>query len=401
MADVVMYSKSWCPYCDRAKALLTAKGQEWTEIDVEADSAKRDEMLGRSNGLRTVPQIFISEQHVGGFDELQALEDRGELDALLGLEKAARGAAEHRRLIIIGSGPAGYTAAIYAARAELEPLLLAGLQFGGQLMLTTDVENYPGFPEGVTGPDMMELLQKQAERFGTKVLMEDATELDVSQRPFTVKTAGKTYTADALVIATGASAKWLGIDSEQRLMNRGVSACATCDGALFRGLPMAVVGGGDTALEEALFLTRFATKVTLIHRRDELRASRIMQERARSNEKIEFAWNSTVDEILGDEAVTGVRLKHVHTGETREIPLEAVFIAIGHKPNTQLLGGQISLDDVGYVKVEPGTTRTNVEGVFACGDAADSVYRQAVTAAGTGCMAAIDAERWLAEQGID
>jgi len=401
MADIVMYSKSWCPYCDRAKALLTAKGQQWTEIDVEADTARRDEMLARSNGQRTVPQIFIGEQHVGGFDELQALEDRGELDALLGREKAARGDAEHRRLIIIGSGPAGYTAAIYAARAELEPLVLAGLQFGGQLMLTTDVENYPGFPGGVTGPDMMDLLQKQAERFGAKVLMEDATAFDVSQRPFTVKTSSRTYTADALVIATGASAKWLGIESEQRLLNRGVSACATCDGALFRGLPMAVVGGGDTALEEALFLTRFASKVTLIHRRDELRASRIMQERARSNEKIEFAWNSAVDEILGDEAVTGVRLRDVNTGETREIPLEAVFIAIGHKPNTELLEGQINLDDVGYVKVEPGTTRTNVEGVFACGDAADPVYRQAVTAAGTGCMAAIDAERWLAEQGID
>jgi thioredoxin reductase (NADPH) len=401
MADVVMYSKSWCPYCDRAKALLTAKGQEWTEFNIEADLAKRDEMLARSNGQRTVPQIFIDGQHVGGFDEMQALEDRDELDAMLGREKAAPGAAEHRRVIIIGSGPAGYTAAIYAARAELAPLVLAGLQFGGQLMLTTDVENYPGFPEGVTGPEMMDLFQKQAERFGADVLMEDATELDMSERPFKVKTAAKTYTADALIIATGASAKWLGIDSEQRLMNRGVSACATCDGALFRGLPMAVVGGGDTALEEALFLTRFASKVTLIHRRDELRASRIMQERARSNDKIEFAWNSAVDEILGDEAVTGVRLKDVNTGATREVPVEAVFIAIGHKPNTELLEGQITLDDVGYVKVEPGTSRTNIEGVFACGDAADPVYRQAVTAAGTGCMAAIDSERWLAEQGIE
>ncbi|MBW2268754.1 MAG: thioredoxin-disulfide reductase [Deltaproteobacteria bacterium] len=357
-------------------------------------------MIARANGQKTVPQIFIGGQQVGGFDELQALEDRGELDALLGREKAVQGGVEHRRLIIIGSGPAGYTAAVYAARAELEPLVLAGLQFGGQLMLTTDVENYPGFPEGVTGPAMMELFQKQAERFGSQVLMEDAIELDVSERPFTVKTASKTYTADALVIATGASARWLGIESEQRLLNRGVSACATCDGALFRGHPLAVVGGGDTALEEALFLTRFATKVTLIHRRDELRASRIMQDRARGNEKIEFAWNSVVDEILGDEAVTGVRLEDVNTGESREIPVEAVFIAIGHKPNTEFLQGQITLDDVGYVKLEPGTTRTNVEGVFACGDAADPVYRQAVTAAGTGCMAAIDAERWLAEQGI-
>ena len=401
MAEIVIYSKSWCPYCDRAKALLTAKGQTWTEFDIEADAARRDEMLAQSNGRRTVPQIFIDGQHVGGFDDLQALEDAGKLDPLLGREKAAPGDAEHRRVIIVGSGPAGYTAAVYAARAELEPLVLAGLQFGGQLMLTTDVENYPGFPEGVTGPGMMELFQQQAERFGAEVLMEDATELDMSQRPFTVKTAAKTYTADALIIATGASAKWLGIESEQRLMNRGVSACATCDGALFRGLPMAVVGGGDTALEEALFLTRFASKVTLIHRRDELRGSRIMQERARNNEKIEFAWNSQIDEILGDEAVTGVRLKDVNTGEARELPAEAVFIAIGHKPNTELLEGQITLDDVGYVKVEPGTSRTNIEGVFACGDAADPTYRQAVTAAGTGCMAAIDSERWLAEQGIE
>ncbi|MDJ0849008.1 MAG: thioredoxin-disulfide reductase [Myxococcota bacterium] len=307
---------------------------------------------------------------------------------------------EHRRLIIVGSGPAGYTAALYAARAELDPLVLAGLQFGGQLMLTTDVENYPGFPEGVTGPAMMELFQKQAERFGAEVIMEDAIEISVSEKPFTVRTAERAWTADALVLATGASAKWLGIDSEERLQNKGVSACATCDGALFRGKPMAVVGGGDTALEEALFLTRFATKVTVVHRRDELRASKIMRERAFANDKIEFAWNSVVDEIVGDDFVTGVRLRDVHSGDTSEIPVEAVFIAIGHKPNTDLLRGQIELDDTGYIKVEPGTTRTTVEGVFACGDAMDPIYRQAVTAAGTGCMAAIDCERWLAEQGI-
>ena len=307
---------------------------------------------------------------------------------------------EHRRLVIVGSGPAGYTAALYAARAELEPLVLAGLQFGGQLMLTTDVENYPGFPEGVTGPAMMELFQKQAERFGAEVIPEDAIEISVLEKPFTVRTAERAWTADALVLATGASAKWLGIESEERLQNKGVSACATCDGALFRGKPMAVVGGGDTALEEALFLTRFATKVTVVHRRDQLRASKIMQERALSNEKIEFAWNSVVDEILGDDFVTGVRLRDVNTDETREIPVEAAFIAIGHKPNTDLLRGQIELDDTGYIKVEPGTSRTTVEGVFACGDAMDPVYRQAVTAAGTGCMAAIDCERWLAEQGI-
>lgn len=307
---------------------------------------------------------------------------------------------EHRKIVIVGSGPAGYTAAVYAARAELEPVVIAGLQFGGQLMLTTDVENYPGFPEGVTGPDMMDLFQKQAERFGSEVLFEDATEVALGSRPFTVKTASRHFTADTVVLATGASAKWLGLESETRLQNLGVSACATCDGALYREKPMAVVGGGDTALEEALFLTRFATQVTLIHRRDELRASKIMQERARNHAKIEFAWNSEVDEVLGDEFVTGVRLKDTQTGDKREIPIEALFIAIGHQPNTDLFRGEIALDDTGYIRVTPGTSRTSVEGVFACGDAMDPVYRQAITAAGTGCMAAIDAERWLAEEGL-
>ena len=307
--------------------------------------------------------------------------------------------SEHRKVVIVGSGPAGYTAAIYAARAELEPVVVAGLQFGGQLMLTTDVENYPGFPDGVTGPEMMELFQKQAERFGAEVLLEDATEVSLAEPPFGVVTASRRFTADALILATGASAKWLGIPSEERLTNQGVSACATCDGALYRGKPMAVVGGGDTAMEEALFLTRFATEVTVVHRRDELRASKIMQERALDHEKIHFAWNSEVDEVLGDEFVTGVRLRDIQSGDKREIPVEALFIAIGHKPNTDLFEGQIDLDDTGYIKVTQGTY-TSREGVFACGDAMDPIYRQAVTAAGSGCMAAIDAERWLAEKGL-
>ena len=307
--------------------------------------------------------------------------------------------AEHRKIVIVGSGPAGYTAAIYAARAELAPVVVAGVQFGGQLMLTTDVENYPGFPEGVSGPEMMELFQKQAERFGALVRLEDATEVELREPPFRIATAERTFTADAVILATGASAKWLGLPSEQRLTNRGVSACATCDGALYRGKPIAVVGGGDTAMEEALFLTRFAPRVTVIHRRDALRASKIMQERALSHEKIEFAWNSAVEEVLGDDFVTGVRIRDLVTREQRELPVEALFVAIGHQPSTGLFRGQIDMDETGYIRVTHGT-RTSVEGVFACGDAMDPTYRQAVTAAGTGCMAAIDAERWLAERGI-
>jgi thioredoxin reductase (NADPH) len=308
---------------------------------------------------------------------------------------------EHSKVLIIGSGPAGYTAAIYSGRAELEPRMISGMMYGGQLMLTTDVENYPGFPEGVSGPEMMELFQKQAERFGTKMLLEDATAVDLSERPFKVSTVDREFTTDALLISTGASARWLGIESEQRFVNLGVSACATCDGALFRDKPMVVVGGGDTAMEEALFLTRFSPKVTVVHRRGELRASRIMQERALKHDKIEFAWNSVVEEVLGDEFVTGVRIADIESGDKREIASEAMFVAIGHQPNTELFEGTLDLDDAGYIRVEPGTTRTSMEGVWACGDVADSVYRQAITAAGTGCMSAIEAERWLAEQGFE
>jgi thioredoxin reductase (NADPH) len=272
---------------------------------------------------------------------------------------------------------------------------------GGQLMLTTDVENYPGFPESVSGPELMERFARQAERFGARIFAEDATRIDLSRRPFRIETPERRLESDALILAPGATAKWLGIPSEQHLMNRGLSACATCDGALYKGKAMAVVGGGDTAMEEALFLTRYATRVTVIHRRDQLRASKIMQERARSHPKIDFVWNAEVDEVLGGDFVTGVRLRDVKSGARRELPVEALFVAIGHKPNTDLLVGQLQLDPVGYIKVEPGSTRTSVEGVFASGDAIDPTYRQAVTAAGTGCMAAIDAERWLAAQGLE
>ena len=301
------------------------------------------------------------------------------------------------RLAIIGSGPAGYTAAIYASRAELEPIVIAGAAFGGQLMITTEVENYPGFPESVSGPELVEAFQKQAERFGAKIRFEDAVAIDFSRRPFAVETEADRFEAHAVIVATGAQAKWLGIESEQKYVNHGVSACATCDGALYRGRAMAVVGGGDTAMEEALFLTRFASQVHLIHRRGELRASKIMGERARKNEKIRFVWHSEVAEVVGDgKAVTGVRVRDVRTGALTLLEVGALFVAIGHKPNTDLFRGVLDLNPQGYLLTAPGSTRTNVEGVFACGDAMDPVYRQAVTAAGTGCMAALDAERWLA-----
>jgi thioredoxin reductase (NADPH) len=399
MPQIVVYTKPGCPYCERAKRLLGEKGQTWTEIDVEEEPGRRAEMIERS-GRTSVPQIWIGDRHVGGFDDLAELERKGELDGLLGVARE-REDVQHAKVLIAGSGPAGYTAAIYTGRAELEPVMLAGLQFGGQLMLTTEVENYPGFPEGVAGPAMMEMFQKQAERFGTRLLMEDATKIDLARSPFSVESEGHRFTADALIIATGASARWLGIPSEQRLMNRGVSACATCDGPLYRGKEMAVVGGGDTAMEEALFLTRFASKVTVIHRRDQLRASKIMQERAFRDEKIEFLWDSVVVEVLGEDGVTAVRVENRKSGATSELPVEALFVAIGHKPNTDLLRGQLELDEVGYVQVESGSSRTSAAGVFACGDVMDPTYRQAITAAGTGCMAAIDAERWLAERAAE
>lgn len=304
----------------------------------------------------------------------------------------------HEKVIIIGSGPAGHTAALYASRADLDPLMFEGAVSGGQLMITTDVENYPGFPEGILGPELMEKFREQSARFGTRMQTVDVTSVDLSERPFRVSVSDDHYTTDTVILATGASAKWLGVPGEDLLLGKGVSACATCDGFFFRDQELIVVGGGDTAMEEALFLTKFASKVTIVHRRDEFRASKIMADRALAHDKIDVLWNTVVTAIHGDSTVTGVTLEDTVSGETREFQTDGVFVAIGHKPNTDIVKGQLELDANGYVVVEPGTTRTSIEGVFAAGDVADHVYRQAVTAAGTGCMAAIDAERWLAEQ---
>jgi thioredoxin reductase (NADPH) len=306
-------------------------------------------------------------------------------------------ADETHRLVILGSGPAGLTAALYSSRANLAPLLIEGIEPGGQLTITTEVENYPGFEKGIQGPEMMEVFRRQAARFGTRFMAGEARAVNLSRYPFEVTVGKRAIGAQGLIISTGASAKLLGLESEKRLMGYGVSACATCDGAFFKDKEAMVVGGGDTAMEEAGFLTRFCTKITIIHRRDQLRASKIMQDRLRKNPKVAFIWDSAVEEIYGDQktGVTGVRLKNVKTGASTDFRTDAVFMAIGHQPNTAIFRGQLEMDELGYLKVRPGSTYTSVEGVFAAGDVADRVYRQAVTAAGTGCMAALDAERWL------
>ena len=303
------------------------------------------------------------------------------------------------KVLIIGSGPAGLTAAIYAARSDLDPLMIEGMQRGGQLMLTTEVENYPGFPDGIMGPELMDGMRKQAERFGTRIISSDVTEVDLSERPFKVSVGADIYEAESLIVSTGASARWLGIPGEEKLRGYGVSACATCDGFFFRDREIAIVGGGDSAMEEAIFLTKFASKVTIVHRRDEFRASKIMAQRAIDHPKIGVLWNNTVDEVLGDDLVTGLKVTDTQTGEQSVLPVEGFFLAIGHDPNTNIFQDQLELDVAGYVVTEAGSTTTSVAGVFAAGDVVDHYYQQAVTAAGMGCQAAIDVEHWLDQIG--
>jgi thioredoxin reductase (NADPH) len=305
--------------------------------------------------------------------------------------------SEVRNVIIIGSGPSGYTAAVYTARANLAPLVFEGFSAGGALMTTTEVENFPGFSEGIMGPDLMVEMRKQAERFGAEFIVDDVTEVDLNASPKVVKVGNDTYLAKSVIIATGSKYRYLGLPNEERLLGRGVSACATCDGFFFRDQDIVIVGGGDTAMEEATFLTRFGKTVTVVHRRDELRASKVMQDRAFANDKISFVWDTEVLDVLGEEKVTGVKLRNLKTGEESERDAQGFFLAIGHDPRSEIFAGQIDLDDEGYVLVQAGSTRTNIEGVFAAGDVVDHTYRQAITAAGTGCSAAIDAERYLAE----
>ena len=419
MPDILVYTKSYCGYCVWAKQLLKSKNVEFAEVNVSGDRELMQQMIDRSGGRLTAPQIFIGSVHVGGYDELVALDARGELDSLL--EKHARNGSDrpvggdntndqadkenavsenHRSVIILGSGCAGLTAAIYMARANLAPLVISGREFGGQLYTTTDVENFPGFREGIQGPDLIDNMKAQAERFGAEIMIGHADKLEVAEQPFgVILEGGARYTCDALIVATGASPKELGVPGERDLRGYGVSTCATCDAAFFRDRPVAVVGGGDSALEEALYLTKFANKVTIIHRRDEFRASPVMTERALAHESIEMMWNTRVEEFAGNPktGLQAVRTVNVQTGEEQDLLVDGCFIAIGHDPNTAILHDQgVDFDDLGYVtEGDRPLPYTAIEGVFVAGDIHDHHYRQAVTAAGYGCRAALDAERWL------
>jgi thioredoxin reductase (NADPH) len=403
--EVILYSKDFCPFCTRAKALLERKGVEYTEIDVIADPEMEQEMIRRSGGRTTAPQIFIDGHHVGGSDDLHELDANGELDPLLhrsaeSEEPIGGQQVEVHEVVILGSGPAGLTAAIYCARANLKPVVVEGLSAGGQLMNTTDVENYPGFPEGIMGPEMMDRFRKQAERFGALFEPGDAVKVDFSSKPFGVWTDSKELRARAVIIATGASPRTLGIPGEEEYAGRGVSYCATCDGFFFRDQEIVVVGGGDSAMEEALFLAKFGSRVSIIHRRDQLRASKIMGDRALAHEKIEMVWDSVPEEVVGDgQKVTAIKVRNVKTGEVAERPCGGFFVAIGHTPNTALFENVLPFDDQDYLLAKSNTAMTEIPGVFMAGDVHDHVYRQAITAAGAGCKAAIECERWLESEG--
>ena len=387
MPEIIIYTREDCPYCRKAEELLKSKGLSFKEIDI-TDNETLEKELEERTGKDTVPQIFIGSLHVGGYDDLKEFDRSGKLDELFGIKEEIKGEKNYK-VIIIGSGPAGLTAALYSARGNLSPIVISGREPGGQLTITSDVENYPGFPEGVLGPDLVLAMRKQAERFDTKFIDKEVTKVDLSIRPFKIFVEENLFLAETLIIASGASATLLGIEAERKLMGRGVSACATCDGFFFRGKEVVVVGGGDTAMEESVFLTKFASKITVIHRRDKLRASKIMQEKAIKSGKVSFAWDSAVEDILGNNetGVTGVRIKNLKTNETSVINCQGIFVAIGHKPNTEIFRGILELDKGGYIITREGT-KTNIP-------VQDHIYRQAVTAAGSGCMAAIDAEKFL------
>ncbi len=405
MTKITMYSKDGCPWCVRAKKLLDDRGIAFETVDVAARPEARDEMVARGALARTVPQVFADDRYVGDCERLLELDAAGRLEDSLGLPTSPRGglhaADPVREIAIIGSGPAGLTAALYAARANLKPILFAGIQPGGQLTITTEVENYPGFPKGIQGPELMEQMREQALRFEAEIVDDVVERAYLAGTPKILESSSRIVRARSVVIATGASARWLGLPSEKEYAGKGVSACATCDGFFFRNEDVAVVGGGDTAMEEALYLVNFCRSVTVIHRRDEFRASRIMRSRVVSHPKIRVVWDSVVEEVVGDGTkVTGLRLRNVKTNAEQRLDASGLFVAIGHKPNTDLFRGQMELDETGYIVVpERGRTATALPGVFAAGDVRDREYRQAVTAAGMGCMAAIEAERYLATLG--
>jgi thioredoxin reductase (NADPH) len=401
-STIVVYGAAWCSGCTRAKQFFDEHDVPYTYIDVDHDAEARQAVLDRNGGKQVIPTIVFSD---GSF---LVEPTNGELAKKLELLGPESSSIPRRNVIIIGSGPSGYTAALYAARANLRPLVYTGYQHGGQLMLTTDVENYPGFSNAIMGPALMAEMRAQAERFGAEMRDRDVTSVDFSQRPFAVTSEDEVEHAESVIVATGAAAKWLDVTGEDEFRGYGVSSCATCDGFFFRGRRIVVVGGGDVAMEEAIFLSRFASELTVIHRRDRLRASKAMQERARANPKIRFVLDTVVDEVLGTtdletkvSKVTGLKIRNVRTGAQDVFPTDAIFVAIGHHPNTDVFKGQLPLDEHGYaVALDGDSTATAIDGVFIAGDVRDHRYRQAVTAAGDGAKAAMDAERWLEEQGI-